>query len=284
MELKLLLSFAASLLGGLFGNGFQQAPQKPPNPAPPAVEASLQENLQVPSFITDIPSGHFAGVSSPCNSLAEARNSAIGDAVRQILGSVGVEYRHHYLDRVSGNVRNTARQVDDRLLKIAKGVVLGVEQGIVKSSWSKDGSGRYIYFILVLYPDKNISEMRRLSKGAKVIGRLVRAGNSGMEICVTEINGVSVTLSTVDVTIRKANRYAGFISYYIWKVPKDSAASFSRAISPVRVCGSSATVRVELPGNEKQLSDYLLGAELDVHGVIRGTDEIGRDVTVSVDL
>jgi len=280
MELKLLLSFAASLLGGVFGHGLQGHDQAPPKPP----VALIQHKLQVPAFMANIPRGHFAGVSPPCNTLSDARKASIDDVARQILSAVNAEYTHHYFDRVTGNVRNPVRNVDDRLLKIAKGVVLGVEQGIVKSSWSKDASGRYIYFILVMYSDKNISEMRRLSKGAKVIGRLVRAGNSGMEICVTEINGVSVTLSTVDVTIRKANRYAGFISYYIWKVPKDSAASFSRVIAPVRVCGSSATVRVELPGNEKQFSDYLLGAELDVHGVIRGTDEIGRDVTVSVDL
>jgi len=284
MELKLLLSFAASLLGGLFGNGSQQAPPKPPNPAPPAVEARVQANLQVPSFVTNIPSGHFAGVSVPCHTLAEARNSAIGDAVKQILGSVGVEYSHHYLGRVSGNVRNPVRQVDDRLSKIAKGIVLGVEQRIVKSSWSKDVSGRYVYFILVLYPDRNISEMRRLSRGAKVIGRVVRAGNGGIEICVTEVNGVAVTLASIDVTVRKANRYARFISYYIWKVPKSSECRFSQAIAPVRVCGSSTTVRVKLTGNEKQFSDYLLGADLYVLGIIRGTDEIGRDVTVSVDL
>jgi len=280
MELKLLLSFAASLLGGLFGHGLQGHDQHPPKSPVPLIE----HKLQVPAFLANIPRGHFAGVSPPCNTLSDARKASIDDVARQILSAVNAEYTHQYFDRVAGNVRNPVRRVDDRLLKIAKGVVLGVEKGIVESSWSKDTSGRYIYFILVMYPDRNISEMRRLSKGAKVIGRVLRAGNSGMEIRVTEVNGVAVTLSSIDVTVRKANRYAGFISYYIMKVPKGSVARFSQAIAPVRVCRNSTTVTIKLPSHEKRFSDYLLGADLDVQGIIRGFDEIGRGVSVKVDL
>lgn len=280
MELKLLLSFAASMLGGLFGHGLQGRDQAPPKP----LVALVEHKLQVPAFVTNIPRSHFAGVSPPCDTLSDARKASIDDVVRQILSAVNAEYTHQYLDRVSGNVRDPVRQVDDRLSKIAKGVVLGVEKGIVKSSWSKDASGRYVYFILVMYPDKNISEMRRLSKGAKAIGRVVRTGNNEIMIRITEVNGVAVTLLSVDVTVRKTNQYAGFISYYIWKVPKGSVVRFSQAIAPVRVCGSSSTLRIKIPGNEKRFTDYLLGAALDVQGVIKGTDEIGRDVTVNVDL
>ncbi len=280
MELKLLLSFAASLLGGVFGHGLQSHDQAPPKPP----VALIEHKLQVPAFLVNIPHGHFAGISPPCNTLSDARKCSIDDVARQILSAVNAEYTHHYLDRVSGNIRDPVRKVDDRLLKFAKGVVLGIEQGIVKSSWSKDASGRYIYFILVMYSDKNISEMRRLSKGAKVIGRVLQAGNTRVEIRVTEVNGVAVTVSSIDVTVRKANRYANFISYYIWKVSKGSVAKFSQAVAPVEICKSSTTVTIKLPSHEKRFSDYLLGTDLNVQGVIKGTDEIGRGVEVKVDL
>lgn len=280
MELKLLISFVVSLLGGIFGHSFpghEQAPPKPPL-------AVIEYKLQVPLFLANIPRGHFAGISIPCNTLSDARKSSIDDAARQILSAVSAEYTYQYLDRVSGSVRNPSRQVDDRLSKVAKGIVLGVEQGVVKSSWSKDASGRYVYFILVMYPDKKISEMRRLSRGAKIIGTVVQNGNGGAEVCVTEVNGVAATLSSIDVNIRKVNRYAGFISHYIWKVPTGTEATFSQAIAPLIVCGSSSNIRFRLPGNEKQFSDYLLGADPDVKAIIKGTDEIGREVTVKVDL
>lgn len=223
-------------------------------------------------------------VMSPAYNVTEARNSAIDNAARQILSAVNVEYTHHYLDRIYGNVRNPKRSIEDQLSKVAKGVVLGVERRIVKSAWSREASRRYVYFILVQYPDRLVSEMRRLSKGAKVVCQLLSTGKGQIEIRLSEVNGVAVTLSSMDITIRKVNRYAGFISYYIMKVPKGSVARFSQAIAPVRVCRSSTTVTVKLPGQEIQLSDYLLGADLDVQGIIRGNDEIGRAVAVKVDL
>ena len=164
MELKLLLSIFPSILWGLFGT-ISDAPGQAPSiqkPKPPAVV----HQLKVPSFVTSIPAGHFAGVSAPCKTLSKARKSAIDDVARQILSSVNTRYDHQYLDRISGSVRNPKRVVDDRLSKIAKGVVLGVERNIVKSAMSQDASGRHVYFILVRYSDKLISEMRRLSRGA----------------------------------------------------------------------------------------------------------------------
>jgi hypothetical protein len=281
MELKVLLSVFSTIVWGLFGHvagGSEQAPTiRQPKP-----QAAIVHELKVPSFVTSIPAGHYAGVSAPCRTLSDARNSAIDNAARQILSAVNATYAHQYLDHVSGSVRNPKRSVDDQLSKVAKGIVLGVERGIVKSSWSQDSAGRYIYFILVRYPDKLVSEMRRLSKGAKVVCQLVRAGNNEIELRLSEVNGVSVTLSHVDITVRKVNRHAGFISYYIMKVPKDSQASYSKAIHPVRICDESRKIRLELKRSEKQMADYLLGSESSAEAVIRGHDEIGRVVTAKV--
>ena len=282
MELKLLISFFTSMIGGLFGqmvHGSEQAPTiQKANP-----QAAIVHELKVPTFVTSIPSGHYAGVSSPCKTLSEARNSAIDNAARQILSAVNAQYAHQYLDRVSGSVRNPRRNVDDQLSKVAKGIVLGVERGIVKSSWSRDAARRYVYFILVRYPDKLVSEMRRLSKGAKVVCQLVRSSDGEIELRLSEVNGVSVTLSSVDISVRKVNRHAGFISYYIMKVPNGFKASYSKAIQPVRICGESRIIRLELKRSEKQVADYLLGSESSAEVIFRGHDEIGRIVTAKVD-
>jgi len=144
MELKFLFSFAVSMLGSLFGNILSDSPdQTPPamvrekvrHPAVIQKQVSAQE-LKVPSFVTNVPVEHFSGVSSPMRSLAEARRSAVGDVVRQVLGSVNAMYDHRYMDIVTGSVRRRGpdRVIDDKLSVVASGVVLGVERNIVKSS------------------------------------------------------------------------------------------------------------------------------------------------------
>ena len=97
--------------------------------------------LKVPSYLTDVPAGHFAGVSTPSNSLAEARKSAIGDVIRQILGAIGAKYNHHYFDEVSGNVRNPQRVIDDKLSGTTHGIVLDVDRSIVCLQKVLDKSG-----------------------------------------------------------------------------------------------------------------------------------------------
>ena len=103
--------------------------------------------LQIPFSLTNVPSGHFAGVSSPCLTLSEARKSAILDVVRQVLGSMGMLYGYMAKHHVKGNARGESlqRNIEESLRGTAKGIVLGVEQNIVKSNWSKDGSGRFLH-------------------------------------------------------------------------------------------------------------------------------------------
>ena len=124
--------------------------------------------------------------------------------------------------------------------------------------------------------------MRRLSKGAKVIGRVIRAGNGEIELCLTEVNGVAVTLSSVDITVRKVNRNASFISYYIMKVLKGFQASYSKAIKPVRICGESRNIKLDMKRSGKGLGDYILGADIDAVAVLKGHDEIGRVVRTKI--
>jgi len=154
---------------------------------------------------------------------------------------------------------------------------------IVDSAWSQDSSGRYVYFILVRYPDRLIEEMRRLSKGAKVFVYVSRFDGNNLILNVTEVNGVEAVLTSADITYKKVNRFAPFISYYIMKVPKSSQGTLTRAFAPVRVCRSSSQARLKVSGNEKLFVDYLLGSDIEVKAILKGHDEIGRVVQTRVE-
>ena len=77
------------------------------------------KSLQVPSFFVKVPKEHFAGVSEPCKSLAEARKSAIYDVARQVLGSIGSRYSHRFVFDSSGNPKNPQVSIQDNLLRAA---------------------------------------------------------------------------------------------------------------------------------------------------------------------
>ena len=282
---KIAYGIGGTLIGNiLFGSGSldQSHAKKAGHHLTPRVVIEHRETLNVPSFVTSVPRGHLAGVSSPMPSLAKARKSAVDDVVRQILGSIGVEYDHRYVDRISGTVHNSQRTIDDSLIVNAHGVVLDVERNIVKSSWYLDVAGRYVSFILVRYPDELIKEMRRLSKGPKVIAKVVSQNRDGVRLKVSEVHGVSVVISSADVTVRKRNRFAKAISFCIWHVPRGSVGTYQFALDPVRVCNGSAFVCLSLDKSKKDFSDYLLGARLTRSIVLHGHDELGRAVSAKM--
>ena len=238
--------------------------------------------LNTPGFVSSVPSGHFVGISAPSGSLSEARNSAIGDVVRQVLGSIGVAYEYRSLDIVSGNPRKPKRWIHDRLIRTGNGVVSGIEQHIVKGSWHRDSYRRYIYFVLVKYPDEQIQEMRRLSKGAKIIASVISYVDGEIRLKISEVNGVSAVISSADITIRKSNRFEPFISFCIWKVPKSSSNQFKIAIGPVRVRNSFEKITFQIKDSDKNFKDYLLGSETQCVAVLHGHDELGRAVSTQV--
>ena len=121
---EIIIPFAASFFGkvlaGLMLSSSEEAVAKPPQP-PVVVEEKIvvakvePKPIEVPSFVTHVPAGHFAGVSGPMDSLADARKAAISDVVRQVLSAIDISYSHVYYDRVSGSVSSPSRVVYDRL-------------------------------------------------------------------------------------------------------------------------------------------------------------------------
>ncbi|VBB45025.1 hypothetical protein TRIP_B350162 [uncultured Desulfatiglans sp.] len=292
MELDFLLKIVCGIFGTLisnmlFGSGSpDQAPDKEIDQhlKSPVVMAHHmnRDELSVPPFVTSVPDDHFAGVSAPMPSLGHARKSAVDDVVRQVLGAIGIEYNHQYVDRISGSVRDPKRNIEDRLSGFSHGVVLGIERNIVKSSWFRDDSGRYVYFVLVYYPGEKIREMRRLSKGAKVFASVVTKHKGDVRLKVWEVNGVSVVLTSARIIVRKKNRFAKAISFFVWHVPSGSEHDISMALGPIRVCGDSREVTLSLSECDKNLEDYLLGAKLERLATLKGHDELGRPVLARV--
>ena len=243
-------------------------------------------SLQVPFFLTNIPSGHFAGVSAPCPTLTEARKAATLDVVRQVLGSMGTSYGYIAKHLVKGNVRGESlqRNIEETFRGTAKGVVLDVEQNIVRSSWSKDVSGNFVYFVLVRYPEKMIAEMRRLSKGARLIAKLIQFTGNEIKLKVSEANGVAVTIASADIKFRRHNRFSKAISLFLWKIPSMVEHNSSISIDPVEVCGNSVNIQLSTGSLKKSFTDYLLGAYIELNAILNGYDEIGRIVSVKIEI
>jgi hypothetical protein len=277
VKLKLLVFLVASLKVSLLG-------------APELFSGSSEQThhsnangLKVPSYLTDVPPEHFTGVSKPSNSIAEARRSAMDDVIRQVLGAIGVHYNHSYFDRVSGNVQKPQRLIDDKLTGNANGIVLDVERSIVKSSWLTNASGKHIYFVLVYYPKEKIQEMRRLSKGAKVVATVVSKNDKYAELKVSELNGVSVVISSAEVKVTKKNRFAKAITLFFWRVPSGMEYKISIPITPLKLCSNLSQIRLPLDKFSKNFTDYILGANLRRIAVLSGHDEIGRPITVKIE-
>jgi hypothetical protein len=242
-------------------------------------------SLQVPSFLATTPASHFAGVSAPCPTLTEARKSATLDVVRQVLGSIGTSYGYMAKHHVNGNARDVGvqRNIEESLTGTAKGIVLDVEQNIIKSTWSKDGSGKYVYYVLVRYPQKMIAKMKKLSKGARLIASVAHVADSKIGFKVSEVNGVLVVLTSADILVRQHNRFAKSISLFLWKVPPMVEHRSSIPLDPVKICGISANILIPTDTFRKSLIDHLLGANLEAIVTLNGYDELGRAVRVKIE-
>ena len=90
-----------------------------------------------------------------------------------------------------------------------------------------------------------------------------------------------MVLTSADVKVFKRNRFAKIISFFIVRVPEGSNQKYGVALDPVRVCAGSKTVRLRLTGG-KTVSEYFLGAKIEYNLKLKGSDELGRAVSVSV--
>ena len=124
--------------------------------------------------------------------------------------------------------------------------------------------------------------MRRLSKGAKVIASTISMNDASVRLKISEINGVSVTMSSADIKILKRNRFAKAITLFLFRVPQNTEQNYSVHFDPVKVCGNSKQTELSLQEFRKNLADYLLGAKFKTTAVLKGYDEIGMPVSIKM--
>ena len=132
---------------------------------------------------------------------------------------------------------------------------------------------------------KKILEMRRLSRGARLIATGVPdADTNGINLIVTEVNGVSAILTSADILIRQHNRFAKPISLFLWKVPAMVEHRLSISLDPFQICKNSTNIRIPTDTLDKNLIDYLLGAKFETIVNLNGFDEIGRPVSAKIEI
>ncbi|MDZ7760037.1 MAG: hypothetical protein U5L00_07270 [Desulfovermiculus sp.] len=234
---------------------------------------------QVPRFVSQVPPEHFAGISAPADDLASARKSAVADVVRQILGTISAEYNHHSLDLIAGTLPHVKRHVKDQLRRESSGIVLDVEQNIVRSVSIKD-RGHFVCFILVHYPETKIREMRRLSRGAKVCAWLLSKDDDQLQVQLREINNVSASISTAEMFVHKSYRLADIYNFCIWKVPENATEHMTIGLDPIQLKNSSHII--SLPLQERGIKDVLLGASTSGKIRLKGVDQSGHPLQVTV--
>jgi hypothetical protein len=125
--------------------------------------------------------------------------------------------------------------------------------------------------------------MRQLSKGAKIIATVVSENDKHAELKVSEVNGVSVVISSAEITVRRINRFAKVVTLFFWKVPSKLEQKISVPITPLKLCSDSKHFRLSLDKSRKHFGDYFLGAKLRRVAVLSGHDEIGRLITVEAE-
>ena len=242
------------------------------------VYVSMADAVEMPGFMRNVPPGHFAGVSVACNSLQKAKSSSLLDVAKQILGCIDGKYDYAYKSKITGSPKSPRINIQDTLEKTASGIVLDIDRHIVRSSYSRDNFGNYIFFALVNYPRTKILEMRRLSKGSNLTASILSRSGSKLIIKVSESNGVAVTLASIQGTINKTNQFAPFYRFCIWKVPYGSQDTFSITIDSVQVQGNSKMLKLDIQKLKKDWKDLILGAVTTVSFTVTGFDEIGRPV------
>ena len=282
------MDFLSSLVFGLFVQNLLHTPAIH-NPGPlPRISAQIVKTetpatpIQIPRWVTHIPVHCFVGISMPCRSIEEARQQAINSAVSQILQGMGAQYSLSHESTLSGNADYARYELTEQLTYTSRWFMDSIQQSIKKTEIQKV-HGRYIYFVLVDFPPGKIERLRKLTVGPKLTARIVNEDDNRLIIEVRETNGVKVVLTDYSFKVNMNNRHAGIITLFAWKVPESSRwkleGAFRRKVS-MKNC--SQMLHIPNPIPESNLKHLILGTESHMRIELKGYDEIGRQVSVTV--
>jgi hypothetical protein len=255
-------------------------PLPPRYPQTLKVEAS--KSLHIPSWVTDILEHGFVGISKPCRAIEEARQQAFNSVVSQILQTMGAEYRLTHKSILSGNASYSHYDLNERLTYTSRWFIRSIQQNIKKSD-IQQVQDKYICFVLIDFPPAKIQQLRKLTIGPKVAARIVRKQGDRLIIEIRENNGVRVTLIDYYIMITTKNCHAGIITMFAWKVSESSSHNFEGVIQhKVSVKGNSQKLSIPKPIFGTSFKHRILGSQNQTRILLRGYDEIGRQVEVIV--
>ena len=253
-----------------------------PTRHPQTLKVEASKSLHIPAWVTNIPKHCFVGISKPCQSIEEARQQAFDSVVSQVLQAMGAEYSLTHKSVLSGNASYSHHKLNERLTYTSRWFIRSIQQNIKKSDIQQI-NGKYICFVLIDFPPAKIEQLRKLTIGPKVAARIVNEQGDRLIIEVRENNGVRVTLTDYHITITTKNSYAGIITLFAWKVPEISSQTFEGAIHhKVSVKGDSQNLSIPNPIPGTSFKHRILGSQNQIRILLRGYDEIGRQVEVIV--
>jgi hypothetical protein len=193
-------------------------------------EAEAPRSAHIPAWVTDIPTHCFVGISGPCRSIEEARGQALNSVVSQILQAMGAEYSLAHQSRLSGTIRASHYELQEKLAYTARWFIRSIQQHIKQSDiqWVH---GKYICFVLVEFSPEEIEQLRKLSIGPKLVARIARKDGKWITIEARETNGVEVTLTDYRITTTIENCHADIITLFACKVPERSRTTYEGSIA-----------------------------------------------------
>lgn len=225
-----------------------------------------------------VPKDHFLGISEPCRNLHSARKQAIHDIAGQVLRSIGASYSLESKSSVTGSDKHVVYNLSEKFQYSASGFIHEIVQRVVDEKFEKTSAG-IVYRMLVHFPPSEIETVRRLSLGAKV--HAVWLADDVVEI--RELNGVPVILSEYTIKIDSRNTHAGFLSYYVVKVPAGDSKVYRQAFqTPLNLrSGVVKRVRLKIPDqNRTGFQELVLGTRQSMTVTLNGTDSVGRPIQV----
>jgi hypothetical protein len=195
---------------------------------------------------------------------------------------MGADYNLSHRSLVSAESDYVQHDLEERLTYTAEWFVTEIQQNIKKSDVQQI-QGKNICFVLVYLPQSKINWFRKMTVGPKLVARIARKDSDGMVIGVRETNGVGATLTDYRISITNENRHSDIVTMFVWKVPATSSQSYEGVIpQKCALKGDSQSISIPYSSPSNGLKALLLGTESQVSIVLRGRDEIGREVSVPV--
>ena len=220
-----------------------------------------------------IPKDHFLGISPPCPTISSAREQAFHEVAKQILRTMGGEYSIKFDSILTKSNQFEKQEMRERFQHNISGFLSDIEKNIVSTTYEKSQDG-IICDMLVYLPNEKLIHLRRLSIGPKVIVSQVGDGI----FVFKEVNGVSVVLTDVEITIVENRGHAKLITLFIMKVSPQECHAIKRSLQKPIELRRGISHEVDLLSNieTSPIRDTIFGTKRSFRLDLIGTDEINR--------